>query len=250
MGDETMRLSAVQEGAASAADIQKPFPARSIFAGAKIEEANMIRNNKLPVRLFQAMEQPRESASRNRFVRPPIFCRDKTRRGPILPGADSDRRTRTICSEKDRMSRAPSRINDPGPGNRRRNPECDRWDIRRSPLLLLSVCKIHSPCWSQTKTESFHYQKTEVAKTIAPGLQFYLSHPVGVINVDFFESNPLPDNGFDLDLLAESHAIAYELHFLETGAFEYPHAGLRIPDPSEIKNRHGQAQQLCSRANA
>ena len=63
MGDETMRLSTMQEGAASAADIQKPFPAHSIFAGAKIEEANMIRNNKLPIRLFQAMEQPRESTS-------------------------------------------------------------------------------------------------------------------------------------------------------------------------------------------
>jgi len=73
MGDETMRLSTMQESAASAADIQKPLSTHSILAGARIEEANMIRNNKLPIRPFQVMEQPRESAFQNRFVRPPIF---------------------------------------------------------------------------------------------------------------------------------------------------------------------------------
>jgi hypothetical protein len=59
----------------------------------------------------------------------------------------------------------------------------------------------------QTKTESFADKKTE-GETIFPGLKLNLSHSVGVIDVDFFEADPLPYDGLDLDFFAERHSIA------------------------------------------
>jgi hypothetical protein len=49
------------------------LPICAAFAGAEFEEANMIRNHKLPVRFFELPKQSRRKASSSGFFRPPIF---------------------------------------------------------------------------------------------------------------------------------------------------------------------------------
>ena len=47
---------------------------------------------------------------------------------------------------------------------------------------------------------------------------------------------------FDFDLFGERHAVGFQLHLLQNGAAEDPHAGLRIAHPAEEERRKGDGE--------
>src|ERR1039457_2376464 len=77
---------------------------------------------------------------------------------------------------------------------------------------------------------------------VAPESELSLAHARTVHNRYLAEANPRIAHGLDLDLLAKAHAIGFQLHVLEDGAAENPHAGLRVAHPAEKEKGHGQRE--------
>ena len=61
-------------------------------------------------------------------------------------------------------------------------------------------------------SKSLPYQKRKVAEAVSPWHEFLLADPLGVADKDFAKPDVFTFDSFDLDFLAECHAVTDQLH--------------------------------------
>src|SRR6476646_3157650 len=111
-------------------------------------------------------------------------------------------------------------------------------ECRRSARFQVGMIAVMSP----NSLKALPHQKPQVIKAIPPGVQFDFAQAGRILNRDLGEAYLWALQRLDLDLLGESHAVAFEFHSLEDAASKHPHAGLRIAHPGEVKQRHREGE--------
>src|SRR5438105_7364573 len=87
--------------------------------------------------------------------------------------------------------------------------------------------------YSCSYAEPLAKKKNEIMKPVAPGPQLLFADALRVADKDLAKSDIFVPDGFDFNFFAECHSVAGELHLIKRISAEYPHARLRIVDPSE-----------------
>ena len=133
----------------------------------------------------------------------------------------------------EKIGLVPVRNNNCDAGGHRRKGRCQEGEERQGQYQAST---------SSATGKALLEEEEEVLEAVAPGIEFDLAEAGGVHDGDLLEAGGGVEEGFDLDLFGESHAVGFELHVLEDAAAEDPHAALRVADPTEEKERHGEGQ--------